>query len=72
MQRGWGSSGKGRYMENNKKGGERWRVQGPNVLEGFFEFYALLATFFSLTIRHARQRGAHLYVRTFFTALTAL
>ena len=42
------------------------------MLERFFEFYALLATSFPLTIRHAQQRGAHLYVGTFLTALTAL
>ena len=30
------------------KRGERRRVQGRNLLENFFEFYALLATSFSL------------------------
>ena len=38
----------------------------------FFEFYALLATSFSLTLRHAQQRRARSYARTFFTVLTAL
>ena len=47
-------------------------MQGRNVLENVFEFYALLATSFSLTIGHAQQRGARRYVRTFFTVLTAL
>ena len=47
-------------------------MQGRNVLENFFEFYALLATSFSLTIGHAQQRGARRYVRTFITVLTAL
>ena len=42
-----------------RKRGERQLVQGRNVLENFFEFYALLATSFSLTIGHAQQRGAH-------------
>ena len=40
-------------------------MQGRNVLENFFEFYALLATLFSLTIGHAQQPGARRYVRTF-------
>ena len=57
-------------MENKK--GERRQLQGRNVLESFFEFYALLATLFSLTIGHAQQRGARRYVRTFITVLTAL
>ena len=47
-------------------------MQGRNVLENFFEVYALLATSFSLTVGHAQQRGAHRYVRTFITVLTAL
>ena len=47
-------------------------MQGRNVLENFFEFYALLATSFPLTIWHAQQRGARRYVRTFITVLTAL
>ena len=58
-------------MEKNKRG-ERWRVQGRNMLENFFEFYALLATSFSLTIRHAQQRGARCSAREFITVLTAL
>ena len=47
-------------------------MQGRNVFEKCFEFYALLATSFSLTIGHAQQRGARRYVRTFITVLTAL
>ena len=47
-------------------------MQGRNVLENFFQFYALLATSFSLTIGHAQQRGARRYVRTLITVLTAL
>ena len=47
-------------------------MQGRNVSENAFEFYALLATSFSLTIGHAQQRGARRYVRTFLTVLTAL
>ena len=47
-------------------------MQGRNVLESFFEFYALLSTSFSLTIRHTQQRGERLYVCTFITAVTAL
>ena len=47
-------------------------MQGRNVLENFFEFYALLATSFSLTIWQAQQQGARRYVRTFITVLTAL
>ena len=54
-----------------KKRGERRRVQGRNVLESFFQFYALLAKSFSLTIWHAQQRGARRYVCTFITVLTA-
>ena len=54
------------------KRGEGRRVQGRNVLENTFEFYALLATSFSLTIGHAQQRGARRYVRTLITLLTAL
>ena len=41
-------------------------MQGHNVLEHFFQFYALLATSFSLTIWHAQQRGACRYARTVF------
>ena len=47
-------------------------MQGRNVLENLYEFYALLATSFSLTIGHAQQRGARRYVCTFLTVLTAL
>ena len=47
-------------------------MQGGNVSERCLEFYALLALSFSLTIRHAQQLGARLYVCTFITALTAL
>ena len=47
-------------------------MQGRNVLENCFEFYTMLATLFSLTIRHAQQRGAGRYARTFITVLTAL
>ena len=46
-------------------------MQGCNVLENIFEFYALLATSFSLTFWHAQQRGARRYVRTIITVLTA-
>ena len=46
-------------------------MQGRNVLEIFFEFYALLALSFSLTIRHAQQGGARRYALTFITVLTA-
>ena len=42
------------------------------MLKNFFEFYALLATLFFLTIRQAKHRGAHRYARTFITLLTAL
>ena len=47
-------------------------MQGRNVLESFFEFYALLATSFSLTIWPAQQQGVRRYARTFITVLTAL
>ena len=47
-------------------------MQGRKVLQNCFEFYALLATSFSLTIRHAQQRGASRYDCTFLTVLTAL
>ena len=46
-------------------------MQGRNVLENFFMFYALLATFFSKTIRYTQQRGARRYGQTFITARTA-
>ena len=42
------------------------------MLKFFFEFYALLATLFSLNIRQAKHRGAYRYARTFITVLTAL
>ena len=42
------------------------------MLQNVFEFYALLATSFSLTIRHAQQRGARRYACTLITVLTAL
>ena len=44
-------------------------MQGRNVLENFLEFYALLATSFSLTIQHAPQRGACAYACTFIEAV---
>ena len=44
-------------------------MQGRNVLENFFEFYALLATSFSLTIWHAQRGGASTFI-TVFTTLT--
>ena len=47
-------------------------MQGRNVLESFFEFDALLASFFSLTFQHAQQQGARRYAHTFITVLTAL
>ena len=47
-------------------------MQGRNVLQNIFEFYALLATSFSLTIWHAQQRRAPRYAREFIKVLTAL
>ena len=47
-------------------------MQGRNVLESFFQFYALLATLFSLSIRQAQQQGARCYAHTFITVLTVL
>ena len=47
-------------------------MQGRNVLENCFEFYTMLATSFSLTNRHAQQRGERRYARTFITLLTPL
>ena len=47
-------------------------MQGRNVLENLFEFYALPAASFSLTIWHAQQQGARCYVCTFITMPTAL
>ena len=47
-------------------------MQGRNVLENVFEFYALLATLLSLTIRHPQQRGARCYAFTSIKVLTAV
>ena len=46
-------------------------VKGHGDLEKAFEFYALLATRFSLLIRHLQQREAQCCARTIITALTA-
>ena len=46
-------------------------MQGRKVLEIVCEFYALLASLCSLTIRPAQQRGAQRYACTFITVLTA-
>ena len=52
----------------------RKRVQGRGVLRKsfFFEFYALLATQFSLQRRRVRQQQGRRYVRVSVTTLTAL
>ena len=56
----------------NKRGLER-RSQGRGVLRKFcFEFYALLATQFSLRRRRIRRRQGRRYVPVSVTALTAL
>ena len=55
------------------KEGVRKRVQGRGVLGNFFfEFYALLATQFSLRRRRISRRQGRRYVRVSVTALTAL
>ena len=59
-------------MENNKQWAGGGECRGVTCLIIFFLFYALLATSFLLTIWHAQQRGARLYVCTFIMALTAL
>ena len=55
--------------ERGRKGASAgaWRVR-----KCFFEFYALLATRFSLRIRRVSQRGAQRYVPISVTVLTAL
>ena len=56
----------------NKRGREG-RVQGHGVLrKKIFDFYALLATQFSLRRRRIRRRQGRRYVPVSVTALTAL
>ena len=57
----------------NKRGREG-RVQGRGVLRKFFffEFYALLATQFSLSRRRMRRQQGRRYIPVSVTALTAL
>ena len=56
-----------------KKRGREGRVQGRGVLRKFFfEFYALLATQFSLRRRRIKRRQGRRYVCVSVTALTAL
>ena len=55
------------------KRGQEGRVQGRGVLQKYiFEFYALLATQFSLCRRRIRRRQGRRYVCVSVTALTAL
>ena len=56
----------------NKRGREGARARAWPVTKKNFEFYALLATLFSLRRRQIRQRRAQGYVPITITALTAL
>ena len=56
----------------NKKGREEASAGVRRITKRIFEFYALLATQFSLRRRRFRGQGARRYVPINVTALTAL
>ena len=56
----------------NKRGREEVRAGAWRVTKTFFEFYALLATQFSLRRRQIRRQRAQGHVPINITALTAL
>ena len=58
------------HGEGKKMKGSRGKGRGG--LGNMFEFYALLATGFSLCYWRVRRRGGWRYVRTSVTVLTAL
>ena len=59
-------------MHGERKKMRGSRAKGRGGLENFFDFYALLATGFSLHYWRVRQRGGRPYVPTRITVLTAL
>ena len=56
----------------NKRGPEKASSGARGATKIFFEFYALLATQFSLRRRRNRRRQGQRYVRASLTSLTAL
>ena len=59
-------------MDKNKKKATGWDARGRCELRNFFEFYALLATQFSLRLWLFRLRGGQRYAPRSVTVLTAL
>ena len=59
-------------MEKNKKKATGWDARGRGELRKYFEFYALLATRFSLRLWRARLREGRRYAPTTVTVVTAL
>ena len=59
-------------MERNKKKAAGGNVRGRGMLRKMFEFYALLATRFSLRLWLVRRRGGRRYAPTRVTVLAAL
>ena len=59
-------------MERNKKKAAGGNLRGHGELWKSFEFYALLATSFSLRLWLVRKRGGRRYAPTSVTVLTAL
>ena len=59
-------------MEKNKEKATGWNARGRGELQKYFEFYALLATRFSLRLWLVRLREGRCYAPTTVTVLTAL
>ena len=59
-------------MERNKKKPAGGDVRGRGELRKIFEFYALLATHFSLRLWLVRRRGGRRYAPPSVMVLTAL
>ena len=58
-------------MEKNKKKARGWDARGRGELRNVFEFYALLATRFSLRLCLVRRRGGQRCAPRSITVLTA-
>ena len=59
-------------MEKKEKKATGWDARGRGELQKCFEFYALLATRFSLRLCRVRLREGRRYAPTTATVLTAL
>ena len=59
-------------MEKNKKKATGWDAGGRGELRKYFEFYALLATCFSLRLWRVRLQEGRCYAPTRVTMLAAL